>query len=487
MFSANDVYHRMHIQYPNSFLKLLLTSFAFAILPLILAFINANIAFDQLTQKSQSTISNAVEATRASLVLQQQLHLMERSAKQYFVLGDAALLSNYTKARASFIRAAQQLSTLSQRGHQQLALAELLSKENAMHQQIQDAQHMRTQSLDFLNGFNRLSSQVDSLIQANNSNIDLSSQQLVMDSTQAQTRFFWLSLILIPFALVVTAVTAVMLGRPIQRMDTAIKDLGQGEYQRAIAIDGPGDLKLLGQRLDWLRLELLQLKEQKQRFMQHISHELKTPLTAIREAAELMADGVGGSLTKQQQEIMQILRDNSVRLQKMIENMLTFTKMETHKQVNISSAVDIPTVVAQVLTAHALTIRNKQLAITTQLTATTCTTDAEKFTLILDNLISNAVKYTPKDGAISIMSDTDKQWHTIAVKDNGPGLSPQDTAQLFDPFYQGNTLHQGLVNSSGLGLHIAKHLAESLQGRIDLISAEVGAHFVLRLPTLELP
>lgn len=477
----------MHIQYPNSFLKLLLTSFAFAILPLILAFINANIAFDQLTQKSQSTISNAVEATRASLVLQQQLHLMERSAKQYFVLGDEALLSNYDKARASFIVAAQQLNTISQHAHQPLALAELLSNESAMHQQIQRAQQANTQQVDFLNGFNRLAAQVDSLIQANNSNIDQTSQQLVVESTQAQTRFFWLSLILIPFALVVTAVTAVMLGRPIQRMDTAIKDLGQGEYQRAIAIDGPGDLKVLGQRLDWLRLELLQLKEQKQRFMQHISHELKTPLTAIREAAELMADGVGGSLTKQQQEIMQILRDNSLRLQKMIENLLTFTKMETHKQVSLNSAVDIPRIVAQVLTSHALTIRNKHLAISTQFTTTTCTTDAEKLKLILDNLISNAVKYTGNDGTIAIASISDKEWHTISVKDNGPGLSPQDTAQLFDPFYQGNTLHQGLVSSSGLGLHIAKQLAESLQGGIDLITAEVGAHFVLRLPTLELP
>ncbi|HEY0563156.1 MAG TPA: ATP-binding protein, partial [Methylophilus sp.] len=107
--------------------------------------------------------------------------------------------------------------------------------------------------------------------------------------------------------------------------------------------------------------------------------------------------------------------------------------------------------------------------------------------LILDNLISNAVKYTGNDGTIAIASKSDKEWHTISVKDNGPGLSPQDTAQLFDPFYQGNTLHQGLVSSSGLGLHIAKQLAESLQGGIDLITAEVGAHFVLRLPTLELP
>lgn len=492
----------MPIHYPNSFLKLLLISFAFAILPLMLAFVNANMAFDVLTQKSQTTISNAVAATRASLVLQEQLHLMERSAKQYFVLGDAELLSNYTNSRTSFMLAAQQLTVLSQQPHQQMALKELQRKELALYAQInyqqiqQQMQSQQTQpsnqtstlsnahAMDFLEGFSTLTAHVDTIIQENNINIDQTSQQLALASAQAQSRFFWLSLILIPFALLVTGVTAVMLGRPIQRMDTAIKDLGKGEYQRAIAIDGPGDLKVLGQRLDWLRLELLQLKEQKQRFMQHISHELKTPLTAIREAAELLADGVGGSVSTQQQEIIDILRDNSLRLQKMIENLLTFTKLEAHKPLTLHQLVDIPSMVSAVLAAHALSIRNKNLHMTTHFSHSTLICDTDKLTLILDNLISNAVKYTPQDGAISIVSKSDKQWHTLAVKDNGPGLSEQDIAQLFDPFYQGKTLHQGLVSSSGLGLNIAKHLAESLGGTIDLIEAEVGAHFVVRLPKI---
>ena len=81
-----------------------------------------------------------------------------------------------------------------------------------------------------------------------------------------------------------------------------------------IAIDGPGDLRSLGERLDWLRLQLSDLDEQKKRFLRHVSHELKTPLTSLREGAELLADGTAGPLSAAQQDIAAILRDHHLSL-----------------------------------------------------------------------------------------------------------------------------------------------------------------------------
>lgn len=99
----------MRFRYPSSFLKLLLVGFSFAIVPLIWVFVNANIAFDSLSKQSQITIYNAVEGTRAGRVLQEQLHLMERSSRQYFVLHDDALFNNYNKANIKFNEALTQL------------------------------------------------------------------------------------------------------------------------------------------------------------------------------------------------------------------------------------------------------------------------------------------------------------------------------------------------------------------------------------------
>ncbi|HAF00514.1 MAG TPA: histidine kinase [Methylophilaceae bacterium] len=475
----------MRIQYPNSFLKLLLIGFAFAILPLMFAFINANIAFDKLSQKSQYTITNAVKATRASLVLQEQLHLMERSIRQYFVLGDTELFSNYQKSRAEFNAAIDELSILTHQSQQFLKLKQLQSSEDKIYQQVLIAKESNHQDTAFLETYNTLALQVDAIIKENNTNIDTTSELLAMESLRAQKRFFLQTLILIPFTLLIAGIIAYMLGRPIQRMDTAIKDLGKGDYSQAISIDGPGNLRILGRRLDWLRQELFHLKKQKQLFLQHISHELKTPLTAIREATELLADGVGGSLTQQQTEITQILRDNSIRLQKMIENLLNFTKMESGIQTLNIKAIEIAQIIHKVTEAHALSIRNKKLIFNKQLALEHIWGDQEKLTIILDNLISNAVKFSPSGGTIDIISKQDKQWQIIEVKDTGPGLNKDDSDKLFDSFYQGKTLHQGLVNSSGLGLTIAKSLTEMHKGSIGLIPSEQGAHFVLRLPKME--
>jgi len=278
-----------------------------------------------------------------------------------------------------------------------------------------------------------------------------------------------------------------LLARPIRRMDNAIRSLGEGQLDAPIAIDGPGDLRVLGQRLDWLRGELKDVNIQKQQFLRHVSHELKTPLTAIREATELLNDGIGGALTTQQAEIAHILRDNSVRLQKMIENLLNYTRVEALQPKLNLQALEIPSLINKVIDAHALSIRNKQIETETHFEVQEVIADGEKLTIILDNLISNAVKYTPNAGHIKVSAARDKKWLMIEVQDSGPGLAKEDQDKLFDPFYRGSAINKSLISSSGLGLTIAKDLVEIHGGNISLLPPEIGAryqgaHFVVQLP-----
>lgn len=476
----------MRIQYPNSFLKLLLIGFAFAILPLIFAFINANIAFSKLSVNSQQTIAMSVKATRASQTLQEQLHLMERSARQYFVLSDFELLENYQNSRFAFIQSLHELIKLNSDGAQIKKLQNIEEIEFNLHVYIMHTNISNLEDMPFLSDFGLLAQKVDEVIVLNNQRIDNASLQLANDASKAQRRFFLQSLILIPFALLIAVILAFMLARPIQRMDTVIEDLGKGVYEHEIKIDGPGNLRLLGKRLNWLRQELLDLKEQKQRFLQHISHELKTPLTAIREATELLTDGVGGTLSQQQSEIVHILKHNSVRLQKMIENLLTFTKMESDKHVLKIEILDVETMVNAALSAHALSIRAKNIDVETFYFVDTIRADAETVRVILDNLFSNAVKFTPENGQIIFSSRIEKPWQVLEVQDDGPGFSKEDMDRIFDPFYQGKTLHQGLVSSSGLGLTIVKNLLEAHHGLIEFVHKTRGAHAIVKLPILEL-
>jgi two-component system sensor histidine kinase GlrK len=466
---------------------LLLIGFAFATLPLLLAFINANIAFDKLAKQSELTISNAVETTRAGRILQEQLHLMERGIRQYFVLQDEILFSNYQQANSKFNAATKQLEEHSTNKLLQSQLETLSRQTQQLNLEILDAKINNGVELGFLNSFDLLSQQIEAIIIENNRSIDNASTQLRLTAFKTQRNLFLQSLVLIPLTLLMAGAITFLLGRPIRRMDNAIRSLGEGQFDAPIAIDGPGDLRVLGQRLDWLRGELKDLNIQKQQFLRHVSHELKTPLTAIREATELLNDGIGGVLSTQQLEITHILRENSIRLQKMIENLLNYTRIEALQPKLNLQTLTISELINKVIDAHALSIRNKQIEVVTHFDAYEIVADKEKLTIIMDNLISNAVKFTPTLGHIKVTASQDKKWLIITVQDSGPGLAKEDQDKLFDPFYRGSAINKSLISSSGLGLTIAKDLVDVHGGSIKLELPEQntlyqGAHFLVQLP-----
>lgn len=472
----------MRIRYPSSFLKLLLIGFAFAIFPLLWVFANANIAFDKLAKQSQITISNAVETTRAGRALQEQVHLMERSIRQYYVLQDDVLFNNYQQASTKFNSAIRQLQGLTAHHQQQQKLQSLQQQTQQLYQSILNTKDTKPQQLDFLDTFSTLENQIESIIEENNQAIDNASAQLTLTAQKTQENLLLQSLVLIPLALLVAGSIAFMLARPIRRMDNAIRQLGEGIYDEKISIDGPGDLHVLGRRLDWLRTELKELNEQKQQFLRHVSHELKTPLTAIREATELLNDGIVGALSPQQAEITHILRENGIRLQKMIENLLNYTRLESIQPKLNLRLINLPDMISKVFHAHELTIRNKQLVIETIYNLNEINADDEKLTIILDNLISNAVRHTPDFGHITICTNGGKNQIFIEVIDDGPGLNKTDQEKLFDPYYRGDTVYKSLISGSGLGLAIAKDLVEIHGGSIELAPSHQGAHFIVRLP-----
>jgi len=474
----------MSIHYPGSFLKLLLIGFAFAIFPLLWAFTNANIAFDKLAEQSEITIYNAVKTTRAARTLQEQVYLMERSIRQYYVLQDDVLFRNYKQAGSKFDSAIVELQQLTTYPPQLEKIHSLRRQTQQLNQLIADSIGTQTTQLDFLDTFSQLTQQIEVIIAENNEAIDKTSSQLTLAAKKTQRNLFIQSLVLIPLALLVAGCIAFMLARPIRRMDKAIKELGEGRYDQEISIDGPGNLRLLGQRLDWLRAELKELNEQKQQFLRHISHELKTPLTAIREATELLNDGIGGTLTEQQAEITHILKDNTIRLQRMIENLLNYTKLESIQLKLNLQQISLADLTARVIGAHELSIRNKQLVIETMFNVDQVTADQEKLTIIMDNLISNAVRYSPELGHIKICAGEDKNRFIIEVIDNGPGLDKADQDKLFSPFYRGTHLHKSLISSSGLGLAITKDLVEAHNGSIELATSNQGAHFIVTLPKI---
>jgi len=488
----------VQISYPKSFLKLLLIGFALVMLPLIAAFINANIQFNKLTKQSLFNMSQAVESTRSSQILLEELAIMERSARQYFVLHDQLLLTNFSKAHE---RLSNALNTLSQQPiakPQQAQLITFSNQESILYATVSNATTLTEFDENMAQTFGTLTNQANEIVTINNQLIDKEAALFKAKVSQVKKSLFWQMLTIFPFVLIIAGLITWMIVRPIRRMDAAISQLGKGDYEHVIEINGPGDLRQLGLRLDWLRIALKDLQQQKQRFLQQASHELKTPLTAIREAGELLNDGVAGALTPQQNKIVSILRDNSLRLQKMIENLLKYTEIQFNATHVKPSQQALPEMIGKILQAYALTIAHKKIKVKTQIEPIIMLVESEKLHTILDNLISNAVKYTPENGEIIVQASVTKSiiakpMVTIEVKDTGPGISDAIQNGLFTPFYHGEQAQSSLVGSSGLGLFIAKEAAEALHGELSLAENKknitnaagaktMGAHFILRLP-----
>src|SRR5919204_296426 len=291
-------------------------------------------------------------------------------------------------------------------------------------------------------------------------------------------------LALILGAMVFSAIFVGLIARPIHQIDSAIQRLGAGEFATAIQITGPHDLEYLGQRLNWLRGRLRELEDEKRKFLQHVSHELKTPLTALREGTALLEEGVVGELNEAQHEIVEILEQNGTQLQKLIEDLLNFHLAEARLAALDLQPLQLDRMLEDVLNDHKLAMRAKDIEVQLLAAPVVVRGDREKLRTAIDNLVSNAVKYSPRGGTIRAALTHEAGDVIVDISDTGPGIADEDKPRVFEAFYQGAAAYEGHVKGSGLGLAIAREYVAAHHGQLEIVDdVSQGAHFRLTLPT----
>jgi two-component system sensor histidine kinase GlrK len=287
----------------------------------------------------------------------------------------------------------------------------------------------------------------------------------------------------VPAAIILMLFFAMLISRPMRQIDKAIRRLGDGEFGETAIISGPRDLQQLGERLDWLRTRLLELEQDKTRFLQHMSHELKTPLTAIREGTELIREQVVGELNEQQLEIAGILHDNSLQLQKQIEDLLNFSIAHSHTTALVRKRVALAPVIKEVLADHKIAMLSRHLQPDINLQPLVLQGDREKLRILVDNLVSNAIKYSPDGSQLSISLQAQRGNAVLRVADNGPGIPVEEQERVFDAFYQGAPADKGAVRGTGLGLSIAREYAQAHGGTVSVVKSDRrGACLQVELP-----
>lgn len=472
---------RMGLHYPSSFSRLIVIGLLLVALPLALGLINSAISINRLAAQSQRAVYQAAQVAKGARVLSDEVTAMERRLRQATILNDPSLLDGYRQSHARFSETAQHLAALPLEPGQHLLIQTMIRSEQAIYDKVDSAPDLEAAGA-VAGDFVPLAETAHQISAVGNDLIEREVDAMKDMAGKALSITRWQLLALIPVAAFLVFGFALLIARPIRQIDAAIRRMGRGDLSGDVAVDGPQDLRYLGERLDWMRRRLLELEEQKSRFLRHLSHELKTPLTSLREGAELLADGVVGPLTGEQRQVAEILRHSGIQLQQLIENLLNYNSLsQSALQLNLRP-VPLRAIIENVLRDQELATRNKQLQTEVQGDAPMVQADNEKLRVIIDNLLSNAVKFSPVGGRIDLVLGHRDGEATLDVIDQGPGIAAEDRDRIFEAFYQGRAAADSYVKGTGLGLAIAYELARAHRGQLAVLdNPGGGAHLRLTL------
>ncbi|NUO10305.1 MAG: HAMP domain-containing protein [Candidatus Brocadia sp.] len=291
-----------------------------------------------------------------------------------------------------------------------------------------------------------------------------------------------ISLIIILFAVLFGAIFAYVFTRsiclPIKILKEATERIAQGDLDYRIEVTSRDEIGALGTAFNQMCKKLKEMDQMKTEFVSNISHNLKTPLTAIREANDLLLEKIAGPINKSQMKLLAITKEETLRLTMLINDLLDISRIEaglmrynfqySNIQDIIRKSADEIRFLAESKNIH---LRWVKADFMPQILL-----DRDKIAQVMDNLLSNAIKFTPSGGMIKIrVSEVESQntphffagqnrlnnvhsFIRVSISDTGIGIPVECHRKIFDKFQQVNNKEKGGIKGTGLGLSIAKHI-----------------------------
>ncbi len=477
-----------------SFRQLLLVAF------LLVASLLAGVALrglstlETLLDRSQRGAQDALQLSSQVARLSEHGVTMERAARQYLVLGDKALRQSFDRAASDAARQVQALAAaampaeLATRWNEITALVD-----SQLNRPPAPAQLQSQRDEQVSRAFRELNALTTQMAEHARSTTAARSAALQAELDAGRTVLARQVVAAIALAVLLALGLALALARPLQRVEAAIVGLGENQFDARIDIRGPSDVRQIGRRLDWLRQRLAQSDADKARFLRHVSHELKTPLAALREGVSLLNDGVTGPLSDKQREVARILADNTAALQRRIEDLLRFNAAAFAAERLVRKPTDLGAMVARLIDEQQLQWRARGLQVAYQVLPAgaplVADVDAELLGTALANLLSNAIRFSPPGGSVRIaLARTAEGAHEglqIDVADQGPGVREAERERIFEPFFRGQTQPEGGLAGTGIGLSIVAETVAAHGGQVQLLpssGSDKGARFRIVLP-----
>jgi two-component system sensor histidine kinase BaeS len=267
--------------------------------------------------------------------------------------------------------------------------------------------------------------------------------------------------------------------RPVRRVAAASHALAAGETPVILPEEGPRELASLAHAFNEMAEQLAVSRESERNFLLSVSHELKTPLTAIRGYAEGLSEGAFGA-----EDAAGTILVEARRLERLVRDLLDLARMNRHEFSVRREAVDLGELAGEAVARHDTAAREFDVTLAAEGTGSWVEADHDRLLQVASNLIENALRETPPGGTVTVRAEPGR----LVVADTGPGLELDDLPRAFDRFFLYDKYGRERPVGSGLGLAIVRQLSEAMGGKVSVVSAPgSGATFVVSLPAALAP
>ncbi|MBI4348903.1 MAG: HAMP domain-containing histidine kinase [Elusimicrobia bacterium] len=315
--------------------------------------------------------------------------------------------------------------------------------------------------------------------------------RLVFDLSAGPTaghglRIAWVALSSLAVGLLGVAWLAANLNRTLRKLASAARHVGAGELSYQVRTDRTDELGQIAAEFNLMGRKLAELEEMKQRFLESVTHDLKSPLAAIDGYASILAKGMCGPVNDTQRRHLESMQDSSERLSRMIDDILDLSKLEAGQMEFEFAPMRLEEAAREVRGLLSVLADRYEVALSVEAGdgLPEISGDRDSLIRVITNLVSNALKFTPKGGRVSISVRRADGGVALRVKDTGCGIPEEKLHLMFTKFFQvQETKAQARAVGTGLGLTICRRIVEAHGGRIWVESVwRQGSTFSFALP-----
>ena len=294
--------------------------------------------------------------------------------------------------------------------------------------------------------------------------------------SELQTVFVFGLVLLLPTLVAISIFLIHRICQQLNQVGAAVAEVGKGNLDKTVELKGSFELGQLNDRLNWLRLELKRVQQQKETFLRHVTHELKTPLASLNEGSSLLGSSLLGPVNQKQQRIITIMADAVTKLGSLIDDLLSYSAA-SHPD-SLHHEAQLSEIKAELLSHLEDKIQQRQVHLNWYIDDH-CKLPYLPCKLVLTQLINNAIEHA--NSKIDVEIKQSQQQFSMLVHDDGAGIDSSQAQAMFQPFVRGS--NNKTVNGSGLGLAIVSECVKQLKGTVTWLNVRHGACIQVTFPT----